>query len=99
MAFFGDLTTLRESGEVAAHRVRAARDACRGGTVVTNPAGLKAWAERRFPESTFFDSAIAEGKFPSTIATFMVSVQNRRTKGDQHAIYVVFGDLTLRRLQ
>ena len=66
---------------------------------MTNPAGLKAWAERRFPESTFFDNTIAEGKFPSTIATFMVSVQNCWTKGDQHAIYVVFGDLALRRLQ
>lgn len=100
--FFGDLTELRKAGGAAISdaRIRAAREATRGGRKVSNLSEFLDFLEERFPSGLgFFDTSMSEGEFPKGIAAFIVSVTGKWSAVDQHGVYIVLGDFIVKRIK
>jgi hypothetical protein len=95
--FFGSLTQLRNGQQVAPDVVERARRHCQGGRVVRNLGELFDWMSVQNPEMPYFDTRIAVGQYPISLAAFVTSCTWEPWK--KHAVYALHGEMYLQRLK
>ena len=95
--FFGSLIQLRSGQQVAPDVVKRARQHCQGGRVVRNLGELYDWMNVQNPEMPYFDTRIAVGQYPISLAAFVTSCTWEPWK--KHAVYALHGELYLQRLK
>lgn len=94
--FFASLTKLRNGEEVTPDVVQRAKRHCQGGRVVRNLGELYEWMLAQNPEMPFFDTRIATGQYPMSLAAFVTSCSWEAWK--KHAVYALHGEIYLKRL-
>ena len=95
--FFNSLTQLRNGQQVAPDVVERARQHCQGGRVVRNLGELYDWMSIQNPEMPYFDTRIAVGTYPTSLAAFVTSCTWDAWK--KHAVYALHGEMYLHRLK
>ena len=95
--FFSSLTQIRQGQAVAPDVVERARQHCNGGRLVRNLDELYDWMRAQNPELPYFDTRIAVGQYPISLAAFVTSCKWEPWK--RHAVYAPHGELYLHRLK
>jgi len=94
---FAAIGQTRHGERVPDEVVRRAHSECKGGDRVRSLNELHVWMVKKFPETPFFDAAIAEGAYPNALAAFFVSCG--WVEWEKHAIWALHGEVYISRLK